>query len=268
LASKVRASLTGVTVSCGVISFDVDLVPATRKNEDKRAANSVALSRCCPQCEDAVAVKSQLTCENGHGPLAQNELHYATAIDGALVKVSMDEVQAAKTPAVDARTVQFSVFRAAEVEQATLPSGNIYRMRMPAKASKATTQAYALMLDLLADTDLAFLAELVVKGVGKLYRGIVRDGMITLTEMIRPSLFHVPEGVDVPDDSPMAAAGRAMVMEMVGTFDPADWESAAEERLKALQAAAEAGSAVGLPLTAPAMTAAAEDLLERLRQAA
>jgi non-homologous end joining protein Ku len=268
LPAKVRASLTGVTVSCGVISFDVDLVPATRKNEDKRAANSVALSRCCPQCEGAVAVRSELKCENGHGPLVQNELHYATAIDGVLLKVDAEEVKAAKAPVVDAKTVEFSVFRAAEVEAATLPSGNIYRMRLPAKASKATTQAYSLMLDLLADTDLAFLAELVVKGVSKLYRGIVRDGMLTLTELMRPSLFHVPDGVDVPADSPMAAAGRAMVMEMVGTFDPAEWESAAEQRLAALQAAAEADNDIEAPVMTPPMTAAAEDLLERLRRAA
>jgi non-homologous end joining protein Ku len=268
LPSKVRASLTGVTVSCGVISFDVDLVPATRKNEDKRAANSTSLSRACPLCEDAVPVKSQLVCENGHGPIAQNELHHATLIDDVLVKVDEDEVAKAKVPVVEARTVAFSVFRAADVDQATMPSGNIYRMRLPAKASRATTQAYALMLDLLADADLAFLAELVVKGVSKLYRGIVRDGMITLTELLRPSLFHVPDGVEVPGGGAMAAVGRAMVMEMVGTFDPAEWESAAEERLKALQAAAEAGSDVEVPFTAPPMTAAAEDLLERLRRAA
>lgn len=268
MPSKVRASLTGVTVSCGVISFDVDLVPATRKNEDKRAANSTALTRACPECVGAVPVKSVLTCENGHGPLVQNELHHATSVDGVLLKVDAEEVAKAKVPTVEARTVAFSVFRAADVDRATMPSGNIYRMRLPTKASKATTQAYSLMLDLLADPDLAFLAELVVKGVSKLYRGIVRDGMITLTELMRPSLFHAPDGVEVPDGGAMAEVGRAMVMEMVGTFDPAEWESAAEERLKALQAAAEAGQEVEVPFTAPPMTAAAEDLLERLRRAA
>lgn len=268
MPSKVRASLAGVTVSCGVISFDVDLVPASKKNADKRAANSPSLTRVCPQCVDAIRIKQVLMCEEGHGPLSQNDLEYATTVDDELVRVDPDEVAEAKIPTVDARSVAFAVFRADEVERATLPSGNIYRMRLPAKPSRATLQAYALMLDLVADTDLAFLAELVIKGVSKLYRGIARDGMITLTELLRPSLFHEPDGADVENNGSMTAAARAMIAEMVTTFDPTEWESAAERRLQALQAAAEAGEDAKEPTTVPPATAAAEDLLTLLRNAA
>lgn len=267
MPSKVRASLVGVTVSCGVISFDVDLVPATKKNADKRAANSPSLTRVCPHCVDATRIKQTLRCENGHGPLSQNDLEYATAGDDGLVKVDPGEVEEAKVPVVEARTVAFSVFPASDVERATMPSGNIYRMRLPAKPSKATLQAYALMLDLVADTDLAFLAELVVKGVSKLYRGIARDGMITLTELLRPSLFHAPDGAEVVRSDSLETAARAMVAEMVATFDPTEWESAAERRLQALQAAA-ANDEAHQPEVVPPATAAAEDLLELLRQAA
>jgi non-homologous end joining protein Ku len=268
LPGKVRASLTGVTVSCGVISFDVDLVPATRAKADKRAANSPSLTRVCPSCEDPVRIKQVLRCESGHGPLSQNDLQYATTVDDVLVKVDPDEVATASVPTVEARSVAFSVFRAVDVEQATLPSGNVYRMRLPAKPSKATLQAYALMRDLVADTDLAFLAELVIKGVSKLYRGIARDGMITLTELYRPSLFHAPDGADVETNGSMTVAARAMVAEMVATFDPSEWESAAERRLQALQAAAEAGEDVEEPTMVPPATVAAEDLLALLRSAA
>jgi non-homologous end joining protein Ku len=266
LPSKVRASLTGVTVSCGVISFDVDLVPATKAKADKRAANSPSLTRICPHCVDPARIQQKLFCENGHGPLSQNDLEHATTVDDVLVRVDPDDVAEAAVPTVEARSVAFSVFRSADVERATLPSGNIYRMRLPAKPSKATRQAYALMLDLVADADLAFIAELVIKGVSKLYRGVARDGMITLTELMRPSLFHAPDGVDVEFQPALAVAARTMIDEMVSTFDPDEWESAAESRLRALQAAAEAGAAE--ELVVPPATAAAEDLLTLLRRAA
>lgn len=242
MPSKVRASLTGVTVSCGVISLDVDLVPATRAKADKRAANSTALTRVCPTCTEGAKIKQLLICENGHGPFAQGDLHHATEVDGVLKKVDPDEVAEAQVPTVDAKSVIFSVFPAAQVEAATLPSGNVYRMRLGAKPSRATMQAYGLLRELVADSELAFISELVVKGVSKLYRGIARDGMITLTELYRPSLFHSPEQVDAVVDEAMATVGRSMVAETVQDFDPAAWESAAEARLAALQAAASAGT--------------------------
>jgi uncharacterized protein YlaI len=267
MSSKVRATLTGVTVSCGVISFDVDLVPATRAKADKRAANSPSLTRVCPRCEDPVQIKQILQCEVGHGPFSSADLSYATTVDGTLVKVDPDEVAAAAVPVVEARSVAFSVFRSADVERTTLPSGNVYRMRLPVKPPKATLQAYALMLDLVADTDLAFLAELVVKGVSKLYRGIARDGMITLTELYRPSLFHAADGTEVACGAQMISMGRAMVAEAIETFDPEAWESGAERRLQALQAAA-AGDVVEEPAAVPSVTATAENLLALLRDAA
>jgi non-homologous end joining protein Ku len=261
--------LAGVTVSCGVISFDVDLVPATRKNADKRAANNpTPLTRVCPRCEEGTLVRQRLVCENGHGPIAQNELDFAVEVGGELVKVDPEVVAEAKAPTVEAKTVAFSVFPAAQVEAVTLPNGNVYRMRLPAKPTKATLQAYALMRELVADGDLAFLAELIVKGVSKLYRGVARDGMITLVELFRPSLFHEPDGADADCDERMVSMGRSMVADMVTPFDAADWENAAEARLEALQIAAEAGSEVPVPTELPPTTAAAESLLALLRSAA
>lgn len=242
MPSKVRASLAGVTVSCGVISFDADLVPATKAKADKRAANSTALTRVCPTCTEGTKIKQRLICEHGHGPFPQTELEFATEVDGVLMKVDPDEVAEAKVPPVDAKTVSFSVFPAAQVEAVTLPSGNVYRLRLGAKPSRATMQAYALLRELVAAPDRAFLAELVVKGVSKLYRGIARDGMITLTELYRPSLFHVPDGADVEVDERTVGVGATVVAEMLQDFDPDAWESAAEARLAALQAAASKGS--------------------------
>lgn len=274
MASKVRATLSGVTVSCEVISFDVDLVPATRAKADKRAANSVAPSvvRICPTCEEPTRIKQLLVCDHPqhhHGPFTSDELGHATEVDGELVKFTPEDVPKAKTPTVDAKSVAFSVFPASEVERATLPSGNIYRMRLPAKATKSTLQAYALMRELVADSDLAFIAELVVKGVSKLYRASARgDGMITLAELMRPSLFHEPDGADATCDERTVAAGRKMVAAMVAPFDPTEWESAAEERLKALQAAVAAGVSPEPPTAVQPASAAAEDLLDLLRSAA
>lgn len=265
--AKVRASLAGVTVSCGVISFDVDLVPATKAKVDKDAANSTTLKRVCPKCADPTRMKQWLMCENGHGPISQSELDYAVEVDGDLHKVDEAEMEALKDPVVEAKTVAFSIFPADQVEATTLPSGNVYRLRLPAKPSAATVSAYALLLDLVADASLAFLAELVVKGVSKLYRGVARDGMITLTELYRPSLFHPADGADVACDARLVEAGRAMIAGMVADFDPAGWESAAESRLQALREAAAKNEPI-VEFVAPPQSVSADEVLELLRLAA
>lgn len=269
MANKARASLAGVTVSFGVVNFVVDLVPATRAKADKRSAESVALLRACPTCTEGVAVKQTLVCEKGHGPLPQSTLAQAVMVDGELRKLNPAEAEKLKTPEVEAKTVSFSVFPADQVEAVTMPSGNVYRMRLPRKAPEATVKAYGLMLELVGDAGVAFLAELVVKGVSKLYRGVSRDGMVTLTELVRPSMFYEPDGADVTVDERMVAAGRAMVAEMVTDFDPDGWESAAATRVEALVEAARAGK-VG-EVAEPefqAATAAAEDLLDLLQRSA
>lgn len=265
--AKARASLAGVTVSLGVMNFDVDLVPATRAKADKRAADNVSLKRCCPTCTTGTPIKQLLFCEHKHGPFPQNELAYAVETDKGLRKVTDDEATSVKAPTVEVKSVAFSVFPAGQVTSVTMPSGNVYRMRLPAKASKATKQAYALTLALVTDESLAFVAELVVKGATKLYRGVARDGMITLTELYRPSLFHEPDGADVACDEALVDVGRAMVAEMVADFDPEAWDSAAEARLVALQAAADAGETPPVPTEFQAATAAAEDLLSLLQAA-
>lgn len=268
--ARPRASLAGVTVSFGVVNFVVDLVPATRAKADKRAADNVSLKRCCPECKgkQATPIRQKLFCEMGHGPFPQNELAYAVETENGLRKVDDQAVSEVKSSTVEVKAVAFSVFPAEQVEAATMPSGNVYRMRVPAKATKATKQGYGLMVHLVNDPSLAFVAELVVKGATQLYRGIYRDGMLTLTELYRPSLFHEPEDVYTEVPEALVKAGRAMLNEMVGEFDPAEWDSAAERRLVALQAAADAGEDPPEPTEFEVATAAAEDLLSLLRQAA
>lgn len=269
-STRLRPVLSNVSISLGMVNLAVDLIPA-QKSKATKTSETQTLSSVCPTCTTAEPVRQLLFCSalpHLHGPFKAADVHKATMVGDKLTKVDPTKLAAAKVAEpTDARkgSVLLSVFPADQVEAATMPSGNIYRLRLPAKAPKASFETYALFRHLTADRERAFLGEVVSRNVAKLYRLVNRgDGVVTLAELVRPEEFHAAEPVDgeVPERV-MEMAERFIAM-MVEDFDPEQWRDGAKDRLAQLQA-----KLVEVPeatVTELSSQTAAGDLLDLLRR--
>lgn len=219
-----RAVLSGVTVSFGIISTRVSLVPI-QQSKATRAKSNISTTSLCPTCEETEPLKQQLWCEHGHGPFAAADARKAVTVDGLLTPTTAKAVAEAKAPTIAEKKADLSVFRAEQVEAATMPGGNLFRLRSD------PTQTYGLLMKLVEDQTLAFVCEMVVKGKTCLYRAIAQNGTIVLIELIRPERMHPSEPVTVDVDGRIVADARRLAEVMTEEFDPADWADGRQARL-------------------------------------
>lgn len=251
--ARTRATASNVTVSLGLVSFPVDLVPATRSK-----ASEVSTKMVCPLCapDELRSVDQRYHCshDSEHGPFSQGELGRALVVDGELRPLPAEGI------GEEARStgIGLTVHPAGQVEAHTMPSGNIYRLR-----PKGAAGHYGLMLELVRDMGVAFLAEFTNKGATKLYRLVERHGVLVLTELVRPSEFHEPEAVDVHCDERLLPTARMLVDSLLDEFDAESFGDRRRERLAAL--AAEYAPVQEIPAKRPA-AAVADELMEQLRR--
>jgi hypothetical protein len=223
-----RAVLSGVTVSFGIIMARVDLVPV-QASKATRAKSNISTTNLCPTCEGDVPLKSQLWCEHNHGPFSTNDARKAVTVDGELKATTAEAVAEAKAPSIPEKTAMLSVFRAEPVETATMPSGNMFRLRTE------PSMTYSLLLKLVGDRSLAFVCEMVVKGKTCMYRAIAHDGTIVLTELVRPERMNPYEPAQVGEvDEQVLANARRLATVMVEEFVPANWADERQARLEGL----------------------------------
>jgi non-homologous end joining protein Ku len=269
-----RATLVDVTVSLGVISFQVDMIAAQRSKKNA-ASETTKFKNVCPTCVSAVPLKQEYWCEHRHGPFGAKDADKAVAEGTVLTKVTPEAIETAKKPAVDTRTVDLHVFPAAPIETSTLPGGGQYRLRPKrntkgAKYNAGELQQYELLVNLVANGELAFVAEVVVKGVSNLYRCVAQDGMLTLIGLIRPDDVVVRSFLDMPDPPEvperLLVTGQRMVEEMTEQFDPTAWSDGAQLRLKELREAAAAEGDDVQAVTQPDTRKAALALVRQLKQ--
>lgn len=264
-----RATMVGTTLSLGVMSFQVDLIAATRSKKNA-AADTAKLTSVCPTCTTASPIKQQYYCEaEHHGPFTMKDAHKALAKDGVLTKVDMETVKAVKESVASTKSIDLHIYPASQVEAATLPGGAVYRLR-PQRNTKgaqygaADTQRYALLLQLVANTDLAFVAEVGIKSASSMYRCIAHDGALALVGLVRPEELVPADLVEVPDlpevSEALANTGRHMVTECTEEFDPAAWADGIQAGLKELRETVEAA-----PETEAEPGPAAADLAELLK---
>lgn len=257
--AAVRPTASNVTVSFGLISFPVDLVPATRSKTTK--AESVSTKTVCPTCTEPNPVSQVYKCEKGHGPFAKGDTMKALQIDGVLHWPKAEQLAAlAETDGVRG-VIALTVHPAEQVETHTMPSGNIYRLR-----PRDNVEHYALVLALAEDAKVAFLCEVTNKGTTKLYRAIVRDGLLVLVELVRPSEFHVaPEAPEVSFEPRLLAQGRLLVETLVEEFDPVTFADKRKARLVAMAGEVPVEDKDDRPDRSAVQAAA--DLSELIRQA-
>lgn len=273
-AQTARATVSGARLCLGVLNLQVDLVSA-QPSKKNAASDAPKLRNICPTCENPSLLKQELYCESSHhGPFGSADADKAMADGDGLVRVDPNEVKVAKAPETKDRSIELHVYRSREVEAATLPSGTLYRLRptrgpKAAPPSESDLRSYHLLTKLVAATELAFVAEVVVKGVSQMYRCIVHDGSLTLVGLVRPAevvpseLLEIPELPDCEDR--LVREGRKLVKAATETFEPEAWQDGAQLRLRELRD--ETAVTSPAPVT-PDAKAAAEELVELLRRSA
>lgn len=261
--ASLRPTASNVTVSFGLISFPVDLISAVQTKQAQ--ARSASKTMVCPTCAASGTLsplRQQFTCSHdaGHGPIAKADAATAITVDGELRAADPAAVEeAAKVEGVR-DVIAITVHPAAEVEGATFPSGNIYRLQ-----PRGNEPHYGLLLELVRDRDTAFITEVTNKGATLLYRVIERDGVLVLTELVRPERVNEPfEMPDVSFDERLLVTGRSLVASMCEEFNPADWADRRKQRLQALADALEGVEPTVIGDRSVADTA--DDLLDLLRR--
>lgn len=259
----VRPTISKVTVAFGLVSFPVDLLPATISKASKAAVASTSLV--CPTCKAAGVdhkLKQQYACPHdaSHGPFLKGDAARSAVIDGVMRPLDTATVDEIRQPHVERGVIELTLHPAAQVEEHTLTSGNIYRMR-----PKGNEAHYGLVLELVArNPEVAFLCEVTNKGSTLLYRMVAHAGVLTLFEVVRPDRIHEPEPIEVSFDPKLLTTGQALVDSLVEPFDPAAFVDRRQARLEALAAKYRALEPEPVDRSDAADTAT--DLLELLRR--
>ena len=212
----------------GLISLQGKLLPMKKSNGGPQ------FKYICPDCTEPTKVAQQYTCPEhaDHGPYTTKDLDRALEVEkGVLKRVTDDQITEVKEPTLPTGEATFEVFPAEQVEAATVPSGSVYRVR-----PTSGVVPYLMLVELLKGQDTAWICELALKGVQKMYRCVSRDGMLTLTELVRPSELNPAETVDGEFPEESLDMARQAVKGQVADFDPEAFASRTRERTAELVA--------------------------------
>jgi non-homologous end joining protein Ku len=260
--SSIRATMSNVTVAFGLVSFPVDLMPATASKRAKARTASTTLV--CPTCNDAGELrplKQRYLCEHDsdHGPFGRSDAATAIEIDGVLQAAATEAVAEVMATDTERGAIELTVHPADQVEAHTFTAGNIYRLR-----PKGNEAHYGLVAELARNREIAFLCEVSNKGATLLYRLIERDGVLVLTELVRPDRINETEVLpDVSFDPKLLATGEALVSSLSEPFEPAAFIDRRRARLEAMAANLKSSEPES---TDTSVTDTATDLLELLRR--
>lgn len=241
----------------GLMNLKVDALPT------KRAAETVSFKIIVPLPGEPVQPKQMYvhpddidSAKAGVRMWSTVECERAREIDGILHRVTPEEIDAAKEPAIEKGEIALKVFDATAVEATTRPSGALYTLR-----PKAVPHVYAMLVDLVADTSLAFIGEMTVRDVQRLYRLTSWNGALLLQECIRPGEFYDPEDYSHDYPSPLLAKMKDACTASLGVFDPTTYTNHLREQAAALDAAKRDPNA---PVVKPAKAAPVRESVDDL----
>jgi non-homologous end joining protein Ku len=256
-----RPTASNVTISLGLISFHVDLHSAVQSKQARAAGASTILT--CPTCHEGgehSPLKQRYFCEQGHGPFAKGDAVTALSVDSGIMAAPADKVAAATVVEGDRTAIELTVHPADEVETCTISTGNVYRLK-----PRDNEAQYALMLELVRNSSVAFVGEYTNKGATLLYRIVARGDLLVMAELVRPDRVTGPFEVSaVKVDERLLETGKALVLSLTEPFEAAAWADRRKARLNDLAAKLKALEPVSPADSSAADTAA--NLLELLRR--
>lgn len=209
--AKIRSASSDVNINFfGLINFVVDVLPAKVSSES-------IFTMVCPTCEEPHKVEQfyHCTADPKHGPFKPATVHRAVEVDGTLRKVTQEEIDAVKAPTIEAKTATFRVFPASDIEQHTAPGDQMYVLR-----PKIGVDAYSLLVDVVSNPKHAYVCELIIRNVQKLYRCIERHGALALVELVRPGEFREIEVATASYEADLLDAATRLADTRVEEFDP------------------------------------------------
>lgn len=249
----------------GVMTVLADIMPT--KGGDKTPETKLA----CPVLDEATPMK-QVYIVDGRLDLGQwtvGDCHRAMEVGDKLVKITDEELKAMRTPTLPSGECDFKVFPLADVQDATIQSGTTYLIK-PKKMAEGSRsqQSYAMLVDLVADAErqgFAFIGEMTLKSVQRMYRCIVRKGNLLLQELVRPDEVLPPIEFPTGYDGRLLEAAGKMIAAQVEVFDPSKYGSEVKERARVLAEQIAAGGEREVPV-APQVKSEeeADDLLALL----
>lgn len=258
-ASGPKTAVKDLNVSLldGLMNLKVDALPT------KRAAETVSFKVIVPLPGEPTQPKQMYVhpddVASTKGPVRMwttTECDRAREVDGILHRVTQEEIDAAKEPAIEKGSIDLKVYDAGAVEGTTRPSGALYTLR-----PKAVPHVYAMLVDLAADTGLALIGEMTVRDVQRLYRLVSWNGSLLLQELIRPGEFYDAE--DYTHDYPAALLTKMKdaCMASLAVFDPDAYTNHLREQAAALDAAKRDPNA---PVVKPAKPAPVRESVDDL----
>lgn len=255
--SQQKTFASAVSFQLGLLTVLADVVPVRRTGSAK-AASFVNI---CPECVEPTRPKQQYVCEHGHGPYGPTDLVKARDTEDGLRRFSAEEVSAVRESEVPAGVMTLNVCPAAELEAATRPSEQSYRLRL---GKKSQPGAYVLLRALASNPDVGLYG--VCKLNGRVaptpYRLTVWRDQLVIQSLIRPADVAEGEEIEGDVDEALLDMGNDLIKKLSKPFDP---ELLTDERVAKLAEIVQTQTGEVTPL--PIKSKPASDLMAQLAAA-
>lgn len=229
-AAKPAAKDASLSLLGGLMNIKVDVLPA------KKAEENVEFKLICPdEDEPTRPVQMYVHPDDVDGDQPRmwkvGELDKAREIDGLLHRVTPEEIEAAKETLLPTGQMAVTVVPAGQFT--TVANGAFYRLR-----PKEQPAVYAALVKrIAADTDLAYVLELTIRGKQRFYRLISWQDTLCIQEHVRPGELYEPEGYSTDADQKLVDMLGEAVRNNVEDFNPDEYVNFLRARAEELDAA-------------------------------
>jgi non-homologous end joining protein Ku len=232
-----RAYVSDFKVKLGPFTTNGKLVPIPRTGSNDYNRFKMV----CPDCTEPTQVFQQYVCSTNpsHAHSAGDMDRAKDLGDGVLMRVSQEEIAAAKESDLPDNEFHVTVHPVEEVSGSTWDGNNAW-VFLP----DAETEDYTLLAFLVQNSGKAFVSMCNIRNSEGLFRLDVWHGHLIVQKLFWPEDCN--EFTNTTIDCPEAIASKALgfVERLVQPFDPDAYKSGVKERLVALEEAVASGSPV------------------------
>lgn len=201
---------------------------------------ATSLRTLCPTCLEAdrstgVPISQFSECPEGHGPFTKDQLPDRGRQCGeTIVPLTAEDLAAIKgAEEAEKLTMSLTVHPASQVLALNRPTGVVYAFD-PGPGKHGWV---GVLLDIIADGELAFLGQMRVKSADRLFRLQRAPHGIELVEIARPADVFAFEAREYPYEPKIMDMAMQIAEALTTDYDPATYANRAAERLDAIVAA-------------------------------